>query len=92
MTKDMQLKNIKIGKWYKTNRGVGCCTRVGGTFPPSVQIDIKLPVPQGILNFSPRDVAEEADDPLPPPVVPWSTPVDPERHTLLSLRGKLPSK
>lgn len=59
----MQLKQIKVGKWYETKRGIGECTRSGGTFPPSVQLRITYPLPRGLMNFRPRDVLCETNDP-----------------------------
>jgi hypothetical protein len=59
----MQIKKIKEGRWYQTTNGFGICTKVGGTFPPSVRIDIKGPIPFGLRILKPRDVQEEIPDP-----------------------------
>jgi hypothetical protein len=55
----MTITKIKVGKWYQTKVGIGECLRVGGTFPPSVQIKITHPFPRGIVNVVPRDVFHE---------------------------------
>lgn len=55
----MQIKNIKVGTWYETPLGAGPCVRAGGTFPPSVQINIRKPFPMGVRNVTPRDVKWE---------------------------------
>ena len=61
----MKLTSIKVGCWYETTMGVGKCTASGGTFPPSVMIDIVAPLPRGRINFKPRDVTREVPDPTP---------------------------
>jgi hypothetical protein len=63
----MTIKKIKVGHWYKTTLGFGECKRVGGTFPPTVQIEIVRPFPRGVLNLRPRDVEEEVN----PNDAPW---------------------
>lgn len=55
----LQIKAIKVGCWYETNVGVGECVRSGGTFPPSVRIQITAPFPRGLVNVKPRDVFRE---------------------------------
>lgn len=61
----MQIKKIKQGCWYETKVGVGECVRVGGTFPPTVQVRITHPFPRGVVNVVPRDVIQEVADPSP---------------------------
>jgi hypothetical protein len=58
----MNLKKIKVAKWYKTKAGVGLCTKVGGTFPPTAQFRIVYPLPRGIGTVVPRDVEGELTD------------------------------
>lgn len=36
----MKLSDIKVGRTYQTKFGVGVCVQAGGTFPPSVRINI----------------------------------------------------
>jgi hypothetical protein len=55
----MKIKDIKVGKMYQTNIGIGVCKAVGGTFPPTVKIDIQHPFPRGVVNVKPRDVQHE---------------------------------
>jgi hypothetical protein len=50
-------------KWYRTKQGTGKVLRVGGTHPPSVEINITLPFPRGTVFVSPRDVLEEVPAP-----------------------------
>ena len=52
----MKIKDIKIGQTVSTKDGDGVITRVGGTFPPSVQVNIVAPFPRGIINVDPRNV------------------------------------
>jgi hypothetical protein len=60
----MQLKQIKQGKYYATNTGaIGLCMRSGGTYPPSVMLDIVYPFPAGTRNFKPREITSEAVNP-----------------------------
>lgn len=59
----MNIKKIRRGLWYRTKSGDGQCLTVGGTHPPSVQIQITHPFPRGRLFLSPRDVLEEIDPP-----------------------------
>jgi hypothetical protein len=59
----MQLKKIIAGKWYRTRAGTGQVLRVGGTHPPSVQINIVLPFPRGTVYVVARDVLEEVPAP-----------------------------
>lgn len=61
----MQIKKIKVGNWYETKVGVGKCTASGGTFPPSVMIDITHPFPRGRVNVTPKDVLREVPSPEP---------------------------
>lgn len=63
----MQLKQIKQGRWYETKLGTGIALKVGGTFPPSVQVRIVAPFPRGIVTMAPRDVLQEVDPPVQPP-------------------------
>jgi hypothetical protein len=62
----MRLKDIKPGRWYQTARGVGRCLRAGGTHPPSVQLEIIHPFPQGRVYLAPRDVQHEVPAPESP--------------------------
>ena len=59
----MNMKQIKLDKWYRTSMGVGQVERVGGTYPPSVMVRIVAPLPRGLVNLRARDVLEE----VPPP-------------------------
>ena len=59
----MTIKQIKVGKWYETKSGIGECVSVGGTHPPSVQVNIHLPFPRGRCFLAPRDVIREVDPP-----------------------------
>jgi hypothetical protein len=61
----MQIKSIKMGRWYRTAKGVGKCLTVGGTHPPSVAVNIVAPFPRGRVYLSPREVLEEIDPPEP---------------------------
>ena len=61
----MKIKDIKVGKWYRTRAGTGQVERVGGTHPPSVRIRIVSPFPRGSVNVPPRDFEEEVPDPPP---------------------------
>lgn len=63
----MQLRQIKQGRWYETKLGMGIAERVGGTFPPSVQVRIVAPFPRGVVTLNPRDVLKEVDPPAQPP-------------------------
>jgi hypothetical protein len=58
----MKLKQIKVGQWYETRVGIGECKRVGGTFPPSLQVRIVAPLPRGVVNVIPRDVVRALSD------------------------------
>lgn len=57
----MQIKKIKAGMWVSTTMGYGKVISVGGTFPPSVKVDILAPLPRGSCNLVPRDVQRELD-------------------------------
>lgn len=59
----MKIKDIKVGLWYETNVGIGECVRSGGTYPPSVQVNITHPWPRGTVNVAPKDVIREAKKP-----------------------------
>lgn len=59
----MRIADIKRGKWYKTTKGTGQAVTVGGTRPPSVQVNITHPFPRGKIFVSPREVEEEVPDP-----------------------------
>jgi len=58
----MNLKSIKVGRWYETKLGAGECTRAGGTFPPSVMVRIVAPFPRGLANLAPREITRELTD------------------------------
>jgi hypothetical protein len=60
----MTIKKIVVGKSYRTTQGIGTCLRVGGTYPPTVKIDLYDP-PFGVRLFKPKDVLEEALTPAP---------------------------
>lgn len=55
----MKIKDIKVGRMYQTKLGIGECLTVGGTFPPSVRINIKHPMPLGVMYVQPKDVLHE---------------------------------
>jgi hypothetical protein len=59
----MQIKSIKVGRWYETKLGLGECLKSGGTFPPSVTIRIVKPIPRGAVHLAPRDVLREMPAP-----------------------------
>ena len=52
----MKMKEITVGTVVETKVGVGKVLRVGGTHPPSVQVDIVQPFPRGRVSLRPRDV------------------------------------
>ena len=52
----MKMKEITVGDVVETTMGVGKVLRVGGTYPPSVQVDIEQPFPRGRVSMRPRDV------------------------------------
>jgi hypothetical protein len=66
----VELRKIKRGSWYDTTHGCGQCVSVGGTFPPSVQIEIVAPLPLGRRTMRPRDVLRLTDPPEIDGVVP----------------------
>jgi hypothetical protein len=59
----MQIKSIKVDKWYNTSHGIGKCIRVGGTHPPSVMLVITHPIPRGNVLLSPRNIFAEVEEP-----------------------------
>lgn len=59
----MKITQIKAGRWYETTHGTGPCLKSGGTFPPSVKVDIRHPLPLGVRLIAPRDVKREVDEP-----------------------------
>ena len=59
----MNMKAIKAGDWYETTHGIGRCTAAGGTFPPTVRVNIVSPFPRGIINLAPKDVLRRIQDP-----------------------------
>lgn len=59
----MKMKDIKVGRWYETALGNGVVTRVGGTHPPSVAINIISPFPRGVCNLTAREFIREMDPP-----------------------------
>lgn len=59
----MKLTSIKVGRWYETDLGIGKCTQSGGTFPPSVMVEIVAPIPRGKINLTPRQVLREVNAP-----------------------------
>ena len=59
----MTIKKIKKDHWYETTHGIGQAVRVGGTFPPSVEVKIVAPFPVGLRVMTPREVLREVPDP-----------------------------
>ncbi len=59
----MELKKIKICRWYETVQGIGECLAVGGTRPVSICFRISHPVPRGVVYLKPRDVLKEVPRP-----------------------------
>ena len=56
----MQLKQIKEGRVYVTKKGlVGRCTRKGGTFPVTVELEVVFPLSTRAL-LRPGEVDREA--------------------------------
>jgi hypothetical protein len=57
----MQMSKIIKGRWYETKQGIGVAVVVGGTHPPSVQVNIRAPFPRGIVNLKPSEVLREVE-------------------------------
>jgi hypothetical protein len=58
----MRAKDIKVGRWYKTNVGVGeCIADATGRFPAAAKFRITEPVPRGVVFVLPRDVVERVE-------------------------------
>lgn len=60
---NMRLSDIKENQWYSTKVGDGICLKVGGTFPKTIKLDIKYPIPRGICLVMPRDVFRKINEP-----------------------------
>jgi hypothetical protein len=52
----MKIDKIVVGTTVETTMGIGKVVRVGGTYPPSVQVEITQPIPRGRVSLRPRDV------------------------------------